>query len=77
MPADRFGEVFRDATGTSVRKWQMDDRVRTAQRLLADNPNESLADVASLCGFADQSHFSRAFLEVIGLTPTAWLHSRA
>ena len=27
-------------------------------------------------GFADQSHFSRAFLKVVGLTPTAWLHSR-
>ena len=25
----------------------------------------------------DQSHFSRAFLKVVGLTPTAWLHSRS
>jgi AraC-like DNA-binding protein len=77
MPPDLFGEIFRAVTGMSVRKWQMDDRVRAAQRLLTDNPHESLADVARLCGFADQSHFSRAFLEVIGLTPTAWLHSRA
>ena len=76
MPPERFGAAFRQATGMSVRQWQMDHRVRSAQRLLTDNPNESLAEVAALCGFADQSHFSRAFLKVVGLTPTAWLHGR-
>jgi len=76
MPPERFGGTFRDATGMSIRQWQTDCRVRSAQRLLTDNPNESLAEVATLCGFADQSHFSRAFLKVVGLTPTAWLHSR-
>jgi AraC family transcriptional regulator len=76
MPPEQFGSAFRDATGMSVRQWQTDCRVRSAQRLLTDNPNESLTEVAALCGFADQSHFSRAFLKVVGLTPTAWLHSR-
>jgi AraC family transcriptional regulator len=76
MPPERFGSAFRDATGVSVRQWQTDCRVRSAQRLLTDNPNESLTEVATLCGFADQSHFSRAFLQVVGLTPTAWLHRR-
>src|SRR5260221_1307808 len=76
MPPERFGVAFRDVTGMSVRQWQMDHRVRSAQRLLADNPNQNLAEVAILCGFADQSHFTRAFLKVAGLTPTAWLHRR-
>jgi AraC family transcriptional regulator len=76
VPPERFGTAFRHATGMSVRQWQTDCRVRSAQRLLTDNPNESLTEVATLCGFADQSHFSRAFLKVVGLTPTAWLHSR-
>jgi AraC family transcriptional regulator len=76
MPSERFGSAFRGATGMSVRQWQTDCRVRSAQRLLTDNPNESLTEVATLCGFADQSHFSRAFLKVVGITPTAWLHNR-
>jgi AraC family transcriptional regulator len=76
MPREQFGGAFRDATGMSVRQWQTDYRVRAAQRLLTDNPNANLTEVASLCGFADQSHFSRAFLKAVGLTPTAWLHSR-
>jgi AraC family transcriptional regulator len=77
MPPGRFGSAFREVTGMSVRQWQTDCRVRSAQRLLTDNPNESLIEVATLCGFADQSHFSRAFLKVVGLTPTAWLHTRS
>ena len=76
MPPEQFGAAFRTVTGMSLRQWQMDHRVRSAQRLLADNPRESLAEVATLCGFQDQSHFSRAFLKVVGLTPTAWLHGR-
>jgi AraC family transcriptional regulator len=76
MPPERFGSAFREATGISLRQWQTDYRIRCAQRLLTDNPNEGLAEVATLCGFADQSHFSRAFLKVVGLTPTMWLHSR-
>jgi AraC-like DNA-binding protein len=71
MPAERFGGAFRDVTGMSVRQWQMDHRVRSAQRLLVDNPNESLAEEATQCGFADPSHFTRAFLKEVGLTPTA------
>jgi AraC-like DNA-binding protein len=43
---------------------------------MVDDPNANLAEVATRSGFADQSHFSRAFLEIVGVTPTAWLHKR-
>ena len=76
MAAGAFSRAFRDATGQSPQRWQMDARVRSAQRLMIDDPTGSLAEVAALTGFADQSHFSRAFLEIVGLTPTAWLHQR-
>jgi AraC-like DNA-binding protein len=76
MPPEEFGSAFQAATGMSLRQWQMDYRVRGAQRLLADDPNASLAWVAAQCGFRDQSHFSRAFFKVVGQTPTAWLHDR-
>ena len=72
----RFGHAFREATGLSPQRWQMDARVRFAQRLMVDNPAHSLAAIAVRSGFADQSHFSRAFLDIVGTTPTAWLHQR-
>ena len=70
----QFGKAFRDVTGLSAQRWQMDARVRSAQRLMIDDPEESLAEIAALAGFSDQSHFSRAFMEIVGATPTAWLH---
>ena len=71
-----LGSAFREATGLSPQRWQMDARVRSAQRLMVDTPTLSLSSVAVRSGFADQSHFSRAFLDILGVTPTAWLHQR-
>jgi AraC family transcriptional regulator len=69
----QFGRCFQDATGMSVQRWQMDARIRSAQRLMVDDPTEPLAAIASLVGFSDSSHFTRAFLEIVGTTPSAWL----
>ena len=69
----RFRRAFRQATGVSLQRWKMDARVRSAQRLLVDNPAEPLAEVATMAGFCDQSHFSRVFQDLVGKTPTAWL----
>jgi transcriptional regulator GlxA family with amidase domain len=72
----QFGRSFQDATGMSLQRWQMDARIRSAQRLLVDDPGGSLAAIASLVGFSDASHFSRAFQEIVGATPSAWLRQR-
>ena len=72
----QFGRSFQDATGMSLQRWQMDARIRSAQRLMVDDPTESLSSIASLVGFSDSSHFSRAFLEIVGTTPSAWLRQR-
>jgi AraC family transcriptional regulator len=72
----QFGRSFQDATGMSLQRWQMDARIRSAQRLMVDDPTESLSEIASLVGFSDSSHFSRAFQEIVGTTPSAWLRQR-
>jgi AraC-like DNA-binding protein len=72
-PAE-FGVQFHAVTGMTPQAWQMDARVRNAQRLMIDDPNGSLEEFAALCGFSDQSHFSRVFLKIIGKSPTEWLN---
>jgi AraC-like DNA-binding protein len=72
----QFGKQFQEATGQTLQAWQMDARVRNVQRLMVDDPQGSLAEYAALCGFADQSHFSRVFLKVVGISPTEWLKRR-
>jgi len=69
-----FSHAFREATGVSPQRWQMDARVRLAQRLMLDSPTESLASIGTRAGFSDQSHFSRAFFDIMGVSPSAWLH---
>lgn len=46
-------------------------RVQAAQRLLAST-SRSLAEIAVEVGFTDQSHLTRRFREVTGMTPAAW-----
>ncbi len=43
-------------------------KIKSALTLLL-NPKLSLTEIAYLCGFADQSHFSRTFKSYIGKTP--------
>ena len=74
MPQEQFSREFQDATNLTPQAWQMDARVRCAQRLMVDDPSGSLAEYAALCGFADQSHFSRVFLKIVGRSPTEWLN---
>jgi len=57
--------------GCSVGELNRARQLQRAARLLLD-PARSLAEVSSICGFSDQSHFGRAFRESVGLTPGAF-----
>jgi AraC-like DNA-binding protein len=59
--------AFRRETGMTPHVYLTDCRVRAARRLLARG--DEVADVALACGFADQSHLTRAFKARAGLTP--------
>jgi AraC-like DNA-binding protein len=46
-------------------------RLDFAARQLATS-SASLAEIASAAGFADQSHFTKAFQRATGMTPGEW-----
>jgi AraC-like DNA-binding protein len=60
---------FRLGTGLTPGAYVRDRRVRLASRLVADGVG--LAEAALAAGFADQSHFGRAFKLARGFTPGA------
>jgi AraC-like DNA-binding protein len=66
-----FGRAFRVSTGMPPHRWLLLHRVERAKELLGTRVL-SLADVAAFSGFADQSHFTRVFKSVAGVTPGAW-----
>lgn len=71
LSASHLGKAFNASTGVPPHQWRMKARIERARVLLTESTT-SLADVAGACGFADQSHFSRAFMRVVGTSPGAW-----
>lgn len=66
---DRFALVrgFSRAYGLPPHAWLLQERVRRAQGLLRQG--RPIAEVASEVGFADQSHLTRRFKQIVGVTP--------
>lgn len=60
--------AFRRWYGCSIASYARRLRLDYARRMLADS-RDPLARVAVLCGYADQSHLTRALRKGLGLTP--------
>lgn len=59
--------VFKEATGLTPHAWLLRHRVLLGRKAL--EAGHSPAEAAALAGFADQSHFTRRFKAIHGLTP--------
>ena len=70
MPSGEIEAAVRQALGLTVRDFVQRVRVEEASRLLAKG--EAISDVANQLGYHDQSHLTRAFKKVLGLTPGAF-----
>ncbi|NKJ36500.1 AraC family transcriptional regulator [Rhizobium sp. SG570] len=66
-----FIHAFRETTGMTPYKWLQSERISRACELLRTT-ELPLLDVATACGFADQSHFTRAFTTAVGVSPGTW-----
>ncbi|MFH8347602.1 helix-turn-helix domain-containing protein [Streptomyces sp. NPDC018045] len=66
--------VFRRATGETPHRYLIHLRIEEAKRLLRDT-GLTLAQIAPLCGFADPSALSTAFLRHTGARPSAYRNS--
>jgi AraC family transcriptional regulator len=66
-----FARAFKQSTGVPPYRWLTKLRAERAKELLKD-PRCELADIALLCGFVDQSHFTRVFSRSEGYSPGRW-----
>ncbi len=64
-----FGRLFKASTGQSPMAWVGQRRIERAQSLIRDHPEWTLAAVALASGFSDQSHLTRRFKHLLGITP--------
>ena len=72
LSESHFVRAFRQSTGLPPHQWVLARRIERSKELLSISPSQSLSEVAVACGFADQSHFTRTFSRMAGLTPGAW-----
>jgi AraC family transcriptional regulator len=71
LSAGHFARAFRHSTGLSPHQWLLQCRIEKAHALLREC-RLSLAEIARACGFADQSHFTKAYTRRRGISPGAW-----
>jgi AraC family transcriptional regulator len=67
-----FLRMFRAATGKTPHQYLTERRVERAKRILRDEEETSVIDIAARCGFSSQSHMTRVFREQTGVTPSAF-----
>jgi AraC-like DNA-binding protein len=63
-----FAHQFKHSTGLTPHYYLIQKRVERAQRLLAES-SLTLSEIALAAGFVDQSHFTRRFRQIVGVTP--------
>jgi len=66
--------VFEREVGLPPHAYLESIRIRQAQLLLAQG--EAIVQVAAKLGFSDQSHLTRRFTRLLGITPGQYLHSK-
>lgn len=63
---------FKEATGVSVHKFEMNMKLDSAAAFIRDYPHIKLREVARNFGFYDEFHFSKAFSQRFSVSPAAY-----
>ncbi len=66
-----FHRRFTQLLGITPKHFLFDCQIAKAGEMLLSG-NHELEQIAKLCGFAHQSHFTSRFKQATGLTPTRW-----
>lgn len=73
LSPSHFTRVFRQETGQSPHQYLIQARIDQAKHLLRSGDDLSIGSIAHQVGFADQSHFTRHFKRIVGVTPNVIL----
>lgn len=71
MSTAYFTKAFKNTVGIPPYGWHLRQRITRSASLLHDQ-KLTLAEIATECGFSDQSHYTKAFRRLIGITPGRW-----
>ena len=66
-----FGKIFKASIGETPQNYILNYRMVKASELLRLT-NMTIGDISAAVGYADYTHFSRAFRSVYGVSPREW-----
>jgi AraC family transcriptional regulator len=70
-----FATQFKQSLGIAPHQYVVQQRIERAKTLMTMEKG-SIAEIAGLVGFADQSHFTRHFKRIVGVTPKKFLDNQ-
>ena len=68
-----FCRLFKNSVNLSPYQYTLQRRVERAKKLL-ENSSLPIVDISYECGFSSQSHLSKHFRNMVGMTPTKYRH---
>jgi AraC family transcriptional regulator len=71
LSKSHFCRAFKHTLGSSPMAYVAARRIERA-KILITSTSERLSDIALACGFADQSHLTRNFCRMVGMSPGLW-----
>jgi len=71
LSVSHLSHMFKRVTGSSVMRYLIDCRLAAAKKYLAETDLE-IGKIVDLCGFSDNSNFSRMFRSATGVSPTGF-----
>lgn len=71
MSQFHFSHLFKQSIGKAPYQYLLQQRIERAKQLLKQT-DQSIIDIAFLCGFNSHSHLSKQFRQLTGMTPTAY-----
>jgi AraC family transcriptional regulator len=71
MSESHFSRSFKRSVGIAPYQYLMQQRVERAKQLLKQQAI-SISDIALDCGFANQTHLTKVFRQMTGMTPKAY-----
>jgi len=76
LSPSQFRRRLAASTSLTPSNYILTIRMKKAKELLQEYPRYNIAEVAQMCGFADNAHFAHNFKRMFGMSPTKYINQK-